>query len=206
MDVLARGQPEVTPLQIRGLIFAAVNGFVMTFFAMIAVVLYFFGPDIDAFVAGYPVKIPVADDIWRGYIVKRETGREVEIGSFWLHGLRKREPATDPRYVFTLQTQLSEPIPISAYVCDDKFQDAGIHLKDHDVGAVWNRHYCFEMPGTITDTQWLRVSGHAKHVRLLFGRRFPFWKTYTPIPDFEIKPTPCYGPNGASLQSLCNPS
>lgn len=186
----------MSPIQRVATIWLVAIGIVITGLSVAALFLYVYGPSIEPFVFGYVVKIPAADRAWRGYITRRETHREVEVSCFRLHGLRKLAPAVPTKYAFQIEAKLSDKINVSSYVADKDHQTSQDDLSTHPVGMVWDQSYCFEMPGTIADDQEIRVSGHAEHTRLVFGKPFPFWQSVTPIPEFLVKPVMCYRPDG----------
>ena len=167
------------PIPYKVTIFFAANGVIMTTFAVMAAVFYFFGADIENAVVGPVVKFDATTKIFRGYVTNPASKREVEVACFTLH-IEKKHQATPLKYAFFVEARLSDLIPASAYLADDHHFKAESDLQTHPVGQRWSRDYCFEMPGTIADSQDIRVSGYAEH------QRHSLWHSITHIPPFVI--------------------
>ena len=102
--------------------------------------------------------------------------------------LKKLHTGVPVLYRFWAQTKIAPnaewgtPIALSAYIAKDNStdRDIGADLVVHKIGSTWRRHYCFELPGTVTGWQEILVTGQAEH------RRHPFYTSVTPLPSFII--------------------
>lgn len=106
---------------------------------------------------------------------------------FALHPQKQR--AGKPKgYFFWVQVftgkgtgELSDLIPVAAYITDDKFHAISQEYENHDPGISWTRYYCFETPGTVSDKQAMHITGEARH-----DTAWVPWRTVSDIPPFEV--------------------
>lgn len=87
-------------------------------------------------------------------------------------------------YQFAVEVRQNQhwlsPISVNAHIVDEATGRSRDDYDNHKVGSSWRRHWCFDLPGSVSPWQVVRVSGYAAH------RAHPLWNTHSPTPSFVI--------------------